>query len=142
MRHARALGVALGKVHHPVRHIAAEDRRCRGMLRRLGLCFHRTPDMGLVGQQFLEAEAPPRAGRDAAGDLRGLDGDGAAAAAGVVQRQAWSAVSASQPLAAIMAAARVSFSGASPLSSRQPRLNSGSPEVSMYSVAVSVVRWA
>jgi hypothetical protein len=49
---------------------------------------------------------------------------------------------ASQPLAAIIAAASVSFSGASPLSSRQPRLNSGSPEVSMYSVAVSVVRWA
>jgi hypothetical protein len=97
--------------------------------------------MGLEGQQFLEAEAPPRAGRDAAGDLRGLDGDGAAAAAGVVQRHAVGA-SASQPLAAIMAAARVSFSGASPVSSRQPRLNSGSPEVSMYSVAVSVVRWA
>ena len=38
---------------------------------------------------------------------------------------------ASQPLAAIMAAARVSFKGASPLSVRQPRLNSGSPEVSM-----------
>jgi hypothetical protein len=36
-----------------------------------------------------------------------------------------------QPLAASMAAARVSLSGASPLSSRQPRLNSGSPEVSM-----------
>jgi hypothetical protein len=53
-----------------------------------------------------------------------------------------SAASTSQPLAAIMAAARVSFSGASPVSSRQPRLNSGSPEVSMYSVAVSVVRWA
>jgi len=34
-------------------------------------------------------------------------------------------------VAAIMAAASVSFSGASPLSSRQPRLNSGSPEVSM-----------
>jgi len=38
---------------------------------------------------------------------------------------------ASQPLAAIIAAASVSFSGASPLSSRQPRLNSGSPELSM-----------
>jgi hypothetical protein len=37
----------------------------------------------------------------------------------------------SQPEAAIMAAARVSLSGASPLSSRQPRLNSASPEVSM-----------
>ena len=47
-----------------------------------------------------------------------------------------------QPLAAIMAAASVSFSGASPLSSRQPRLNSGSPDVSMYSEQVSVVRWA
>ncbi len=49
---------------------------------------------------------------------------------------------ASQPLAAIIAAASVSFSGASPLSSRQPRLNSGSPEVSMYSVAMSLVRCA
>jgi hypothetical protein len=44
--------------------------------------------------------------------------------------------------AAIMAAARVSFKGASPLSVRQPRLNKGSPEVSMYSVAVSGVRCA
>ena len=33
-----------------------------------------------------------------------------------------------QPAAASIAAASVSFSGASPLSSRQPRLNSGSPE--------------
>ena len=53
-----------------------------------------------------------------------------------------SAISPSQPVAAIIAAARVSLSGASPLSSRQPRLNSGSPEVSMYSVSSSVVRWA
>jgi putative N6-adenine-specific DNA methylase len=36
-----------------------------------------------------------------------------------------------QPLAASMAAASVSFRGASPLSSRQPRLNRGSPELSM-----------
>jgi len=36
-----------------------------------------------------------------------------------------------QPLAASIAAASVSLSGASPLSWRQPRLNSGSPEVSM-----------
>ena len=50
--------------------------------------------------------------------------------------------SSAQPLAAIIAAARVSFSGASPLSSRQPRLNRASPEVSMYSDTVSVVRWA
>ena len=41
------------------------------------------------------------------------------------------AIASAQPLAASMAAASVSFSGASPLSSRQPRLNSGSPEVSM-----------
>ncbi len=45
-----------------------------------------------------------------------------------------------QPLAAIMAAAKVSFKGASPLSSRQPRLNSGSPEVSKYKEQLSVVR--
>ena len=45
-----------------------------------------------------------------------------------------------QPAAANMAAARVSFSGASPFrpcASRQPRLNSASPEVSAYSVAWS-----
>jgi hypothetical protein len=47
-----------------------------------------------------------------------------------------------QPLAAIMAAASVSLSGASPLSWRHPRLNRGSPEVSMYSEQASVVRWA
>ena len=42
-----------------------------------------------------------------------------------------------QPAAASIAAASVSFSGASPWSSRQPRLNSGSPELSTYSVARS-----
>ena len=47
-----------------------------------------------------------------------------------------------QPLAASMAAASVSFSGASPLSCRQPRLNSGSPLVSMYSVAWLALRCA
>ena len=45
-----------------------------------------------------------------------------------------------QPDAANIAAAKVSFKGASPLSSRQPRLNSGSPEVSMYTVTWSEVR--
>ena len=39
-------------------------------------------------QQALEREAALQPGRDAAGDLRGLDGDGAGAAAGVVQRAA------------------------------------------------------
>ena len=58
------------------------------------------------------------------------------------QHGSYKGVVPSQPLAAIMAAARVSFKGASPLSARQPRLNKGSPEVSMYSVAWSVVRWA
>ena len=47
-----------------------------------------------------------------------------------------------QPAAASIAAASVSFNGASPLTppsrtSRQPRLNSASPEVSAYSVAWS-----
>jgi len=50
--------------------------------------------------------------------------------------------SSAQPQEAIMAAASVSLSGASPLSSRQPRLNRASPEVSMYSDTVSVVRCA
>ncbi|EWS57770.1 hypothetical protein Y694_04279 [Methylibium sp. T29-B] len=45
-----------------------------------------------------------------------------------------------QPAAASIAAASVSFSGASPWSSRQPRLNSASPEVSTYSVACSGAR--
>jgi hypothetical protein len=57
-----------------------------------------------------------------------------AASIGIVplpQQGSYSGVVASQPLAAIMAAASVSLSGASPLSVRQPRLNSGSPEVSM-----------
>ena len=45
-----------------------------------------------------------------------------------------------QPLAASMAAAKVSFRGASPLSSRQPRLNKGSPVVSKYSVSILSVR--
>ena len=47
-----------------------------------------------------------------------------------------------QPAAASIAAARVSFSGASPTSSRQPRLNSDSPELSTYSVACSGPRWS
>ena len=46
-----------------------------------------------------------------------------------------------QPLAANMAAAKVSFKGASPLSSRQPRLNKGSPVVSKYRVSILSVRW-
>ena len=40
-----------------------------------------------------------------------------------------------QPMAASIAAASVSFSGASPLASRQPRLNKASPERSAYNVA-------
>jgi hypothetical protein len=130
MRHAGALGIALGEVDHAVGHIAAEDRRARRGLGGPGLAEQGVPDMGLEGQQLLEGEAALRPGGHAAGHLRGLDGDGAAAAAGSY-RGSGDSPSGSQPLAAIMAAARVSFSGASPLSSRQPRLNSGSPEVSM-----------
>ena len=44
------------------------------------------PDVVLKGQQFFKAKAAVQAGRDAAGDLRRFDRDGAAAAAGVVQR--------------------------------------------------------
>ena len=42
--------------------------------------------MGLEWQQLLEAKMPQLARRHAAGDLRGFDGDGATAAAGVVKR--------------------------------------------------------
>jgi len=142
-----ALGVALGKVHHAVRHVAAVDQACLAWL-RLDYCaaacllVASAQTRWLERHKLLERKAPQRAGGDVAGDLRRLDGDGAAAAAGVVQGQQIRRRRSAQPLAAIMAAARVSFSGASPLSSRQPRLNSGSPEVSMYSEQLSVVRCA
>ncbi|MDT4835952.1 hypothetical protein FQZ97_696320 [compost metagenome] len=84
--HARAFGVALGEVDHAVRHVGAEDGDGARMLRVGGFILDGGPDVRLERQQLLEAEAPQRARRDAAGDLRGLDGDGAAAAAGVVQR--------------------------------------------------------
>ena len=137
--------IALREVDHAVRHVAAEDawalRPAPAGAGRAWASFEQgVPDMGLERQHLLEGEAaqrsrarccrrsaPPRwrwcrcrnTGRTAA--CRGVS---------------------VQPLAASIAAASVSFSGASPLSSRQPRLNSASPEVSMYSDTVSVVRWA
>ena len=125
---AGALGVALREVDHAEGDVAAEDRRRRGAsggaAPRPSAAAQSCAWCGSSRSKPKRAQQP---GRDVAGHLRRLDGDGAAAAAGVVQRR----VGASQPLAAIIAAASVSFSGASPLSSRQPRLNSGSPEVSM-----------
>jgi hypothetical protein len=127
-----------GEVDHAVRHIAAEDVARTGRARRLGpAAFMRLPDMGLEGQQWLlEGEAPlampaaiPQAICAASMAMVPLPQQGSYSGTPVGRRAV------SQPLAAIIAAARVSFSGASPLSSRQPRLNSGSPEVSMYSVA-------
>jgi hypothetical protein len=96
----------------------------------LGLIQHGFPDMALERHELLERKAAQDAGRNLARDLRGLDHHGAAAAAGVVQRLGVVAMRVPAE-AAIMAAARVSLSGASPLSSRQPRLNSASPEVSI-----------
>jgi hypothetical protein len=142
VRHAGALGVAAAKSVMRKAHVAGEHRHRRCMHGARASCFIccQARAQRLEGQQALEGEAALQAGGDAAGDLRGLDGDGAGAAAGVEQR----AVSARpcQPAAASIAAASVSFSGASPFTPwlpprRQPRLNSASPEVSTYSDAWS-----
>ena len=56
------------------------------------------------------------------------------------QKGSMSGDSGSQPDSASSPAARFSRRGASPLSSRQPRLNRDSPEVSRYNVPVSAPR--
>ena len=86
--HAGPLGIALGKIDHAERDIAAKHRS-RGLGDGgLGLALQPFPHMGLERQVFLESKAAPDAGRDVAGDLRRLDHDGARTAAGVVQRHA------------------------------------------------------
>ena len=88
--HPGALGIALGKVHHAVRHIAAVEQLGLAWLWLDhgvgGLLLHGGPLLGLEGQVFLKRKMPARAGGDVAGNLRGLNHHGAAAAAGVVQR--------------------------------------------------------
>ena len=86
--HTRTLGVAFGKVDHAESHIAAEHRRHGRGDGGLGLTQQAFPHVRLKGQILLKGKAPVQAGRDVAGDLRRLDGDGARAAAGVVQRHA------------------------------------------------------
>ena len=84
--HTRALGVALGKVDHAVRHIAAKDRCSGGVFHGACFVFQALPHMRLEGHQFFKTKTALAARGNAAGDLGGLNGDGAAAAAGVVQR--------------------------------------------------------
>ena len=82
---ASALGIALGKVNHAKRHVAAVNRRTRFALLRARDVKQAVPHMFLVGDEFLKAKFAHRAWRDVAGNLRRLHRDGAAAAAGVVQ---------------------------------------------------------
>ena len=88
LRHAGAFGVALGEVHHAVRHVAAKDARRggRGPGGGGGFVFHGLPFVAFEKRQALEGEAPLAAGRQAQRQLRRFDDDGAAAAAGVIQR--------------------------------------------------------
>ena len=83
--HAGALGIALGKVHHAVRHIAAvhDGALLGGGAHFVGACLgpDGAPDMGLKRQVLLESKATLRTGGNVAGNLRRLDGDGAAASA-------------------------------------------------------------
>jgi hypothetical protein len=67
--HAGALGVALGKVHHAVRHIAAEDRRV-GRAPRLGLVLSSPPRHGAgraaISRRQSAAASRPRCRRRSA----------------------------------------------------------------------------
>ena len=85
-RHACTFGIALRKVHHSERHIAAINRRSGFVFQVTGFFDQALPNVVLEGEQFLETKAPLQTRRDAAGDLRRFDRNGAAAAAGVVQR--------------------------------------------------------
>ena len=88
MSHACAFGIALGKVNHAKGDIAAKHGGLRLALLLPGGVEQTFPHMGLVGYEFFKTKATHRAWRDVASNLRGFNGDGAAAAAGVVQRHA------------------------------------------------------
>ncbi len=84
-----ALRIALCKIDHAVRHIAAVNQ---GRVARLGVDDARfrfladgLPHMGLKGQVFLKRKLAQQAGWNIAGDLRRFNRHRAAAAAGVVQ---------------------------------------------------------
>ena len=113
-------GVAAREVDHAERHVAGEDRHarshgCAPAPRPSGAATRRACSASANGSRRSNAKRRCRPGRDAAGDLRGLDRDRAGAAAGVEQRAAVLGRP-RQPAAASIAAASVSFSGASPLS--------------------------
>ena len=142
LRDAGALGVAAREVDHAERDVAGMDRHRARMDARLGVqsaaaATATARRRGANGTQALEREAAPQPRRDAAGDLRRLDRDRARAATGVVQRAARlgrcraSRRRPTSPRPASPSAAR------RPCRARQPRLNSGSPELSTYRVARS-----
>ena len=87
MVHPGAARVAGGEVGHAKAHVAGKHRHRRGVHARLGLFAHRLPlrQQRPEGQHALEGEAALQPRGHAAGHLRGLDGDGARAAARVEQ---------------------------------------------------------
>ena len=88
VRHPGAVCVALGKVDHAKRHIAAKHRGTRGHLGGAGLVAQSLPHMGLIGQQFFKRKAAHQARCHVASDGSCLNGNGAAATTRVVQGQA------------------------------------------------------
>ena len=86
--HTGAFGIALGKVHHPESHIAAEHQRRRLGDGGFGLVQQTVPDVGLKRQVFLKRKLAVDAGRDIAGNLRRFNRNRARSAARVVQRHA------------------------------------------------------
>ena len=91
IRHARAFGIALCKIDHPVRNIATINELrlpCIGLHNCIGsFFFHSIPDMALEGQILLKRKTAQISGGDIARDLRGFNRNRAATAAGVVERQ-------------------------------------------------------
>jgi hypothetical protein len=88
------------------------------------LFAHAPEELRVEPREVLDAETPAAAGRDPERQRRRFQRD---RPAGSGSRNGSSPV---QPLRATIPAARFSRSGASPVSPRQPRFQSGSPDVS------------
>ena len=127
-----ALGVVAGELDCLRIQVIADQRRVQlGQDAGAGVFLEVAPAARVMAAQPLEAEGT--------GDAGGTPSAIQAASIRMVpepQNGSSSGAAGSQPARASMPAARFSRSGASPLSRRQPRLNSDSPEVSRYNVAV------
>ena len=87
MRHSGTLGIALGKVHDAVGHVAAKNENIlRPDFGSARFVQQLLPQRRLMRQQPLKGETALPARRDAACHLGSLDHDRAAATARVVQR--------------------------------------------------------